>query len=311
MLVRVIDIESNSEVTRSNNVFSIAPALANITRPAPVDPIYVGGRTDNIKWSAQNLGNVKFEFSANGGNTWTSVSANTNASTGTLGWKVPAVNSKKAVIRMIEADNGDEIIRSEEFKVVAGTLKFVNPKSAEVWKSGTQNRVRWAVENSVTAFDMEFSKDGGTTWIPVKQSNDAVKGYWDWSVPNIPTTKGMLRAFLVGDAEMEYTRSPLFTITGTSGVEPVSFDGFTFELPTPNPARRETELTFTLPSAEVVTITLHDATGRELGHAVQDQQFAAGVHNVHFNVESLASGTYFFTLNAGSATLVQQVNVVK
>ena len=79
----------------------------------------------------------------------------------------------------------------------------------------------------------------------------------------------------------------------------------------PNPARRETELNFTLPSTEVVTITLHDATGREIGTAVRDQQFTAGAHNVSFNVESLASGTYFFTLKAGSATLVQQVNVVK
>lgn len=310
-LVRVLDAESGYEIDRSDNAFAISPALANITRPAQPDPVYIGGRTDNIKWSAQSLGNVKFEFSADGGKTWASVSTTTNASTGTLGWKVPAVNSKHAVIRMIEADNNEEVIRSEEFKVLAGTLKFVNPKSAEIWKAGTQNRVRWAVENNVTAFDMEFSKDGGNSWVAVKQANDAVKGYWDWSVPNVPTTKGMLRAFLSGDPEMEYTRSPIFTVTGTSGVEPVAFDGFAFELPSPNPARRETELNFTLPSTEVVTITLHDATGREIGAAVRDQQFTAGAHNVFFNVESLASGTYFFTLKAGSATLVQQVNVVK
>jgi hypothetical protein len=310
-LVRVIDTESGYEIDRSDNPFTISPALAAISRPAQLDPIYVGGRTDNIKWTAQNVGNVKFEFSADGGKTWSSISAVANASTGTLGWKVPSVNSKHAIVRMVEADNGEEISRSDEFKVLAGMVKFVNPKAAEVWKAGVQSRIRWSIENSVTAFDMEFSKDGGLNWIPVKQSNDAVKGFWDWSVPALPTTKGMLRAFLPGDNEMEYSRSPLFTVSGVSGVEPVVYNGFMFELPSPNPASRETALKFTLPSEEEITITVHSATGQEIGFVTNNTLFGAGDHTLNFNVENLASGTYFFTLRAASATLVQQLNVVK
>lgn len=310
-LIRVVDKESGYEIDRSDNTFAIAPALASITRPAQPDPIYVGGRTDNIKWTAQNVGNVKFEFTADGGKTWSTLTTVTNASTGTLGWKVPTVNSKQAMVRMVEADNGEEISRSDEFKVLAGTLKFVNPKAAEVLKVGVQSRIRWAVENSVTAFDMEFSRDGGTTWIPVKQNNEAVKGFWDWSVPALPTTQGMLRAFLPGDNEMEYTRSPLFSVSGASGVEPVAYNGFIFELPSPNPASRETALKFTLPSEEAVTITLHNATGQEIGFVTTNTLFGAGDHTLNFNVESLASGSYFFTLKTASATLVQQLNVVK
>ncbi len=310
-LIRVLDAESGYEIDRSDNTFAISPALANISRPAQPDPIYVGGRTDNIKWTAQNVGNVKFEFSADAGKTWTSVSAVANASTGTLGWKVPSVNSKHSFIRMVEADNGEEISRSDEFKVLAGTVKFVNPKAAEVLKVGLQSRIRWAVENNVTAFDMEFSKDGGNTWIPVKQNNEAVKGFWDWSVPALPTTQGMLRAFLPGDNEMEYSRTPVFTVAGASGVEPVAYNDFMFELPSPNPASRETALKFTLPSESVITITLHNATGQEVGFVTNNTLFGAGNHTLNFNVENLASGTYFFTLNTAGATLVQQINVVR
>ncbi len=310
-LVRVVDAESGYEIDRSDNAFTISPALAAISRPAQADPIYVGGRTDNIKWTAQNVGNVKFEFSADGGKTWSSVSTVANASTGTLGWKVPAVNSKHAMVRMVEADNGEEISVSGEFKVLAGTVKFVNPKAAEVLKVGVQSRIRWAVENSVTAFDMEFSRDCGASWTPVKQNNEAVKGFWDWSVPALPTSQGMLRAFLPGDNEMEYARSAIFTVSGASGVEPVAYNGFMFELPSPNPASRETALKFTLPTEESVTITLHNATGQEIGYITNNTLFGAGDHTLNFNVENLASGTYFFTLKTGGASLVQQVNVVR
>ncbi len=66
----------------------------------------------------------------------------------------------------------------------------------------------------------------------------------------------------------------------------------------PNPCRTVTSIVYTLPTPQPVSLRLYDLQGRELRTLVNQPQ-AAGRYRVDFSVHGLASGTYFYRLEAG------------
>jgi hypothetical protein len=66
-----------------------------------------------------------------------------------------------------------------------------------------------------------------------------------------------------------------------------------FSLPYPNPADGSFTLDFILPFADKVTIRLSDAGGKDLGHVVKSQSYAAGYHSITHDFSELRGGMYF------------------
>lgn len=66
----------------------------------------------------------------------------------------------------------------------------------------------------------------------------------------------------------------------------------------PNPFNPSTSIAFDLPVASRVTLKVYDMSGREVTVLVQQQQMAAGNHRVNFSGRDLASGVYFYHLEA-------------
>ncbi len=67
----------------------------------------------------------------------------------------------------------------------------------------------------------------------------------------------------------------------------------------PNPFNPTTTISFQLPMTCQVTLKIFDALGREVRTLI-DCRESAGIHTVSFNAESLTSGVYFYSLDAGS-----------
>lgn len=67
----------------------------------------------------------------------------------------------------------------------------------------------------------------------------------------------------------------------------------------PNPFNPSTTITFELPRASQVNLTVFDIPGREVSVLVNERR-NAGVNDVTFDGSSLASGVYFYRLQAGS-----------
>jgi len=74
-------------------------------------------------------------------------------------------------------------------------------------------------------------------------------------------------------------------------------NGFALYQNTPNPFRRRTAISFSIPVSTRTTLTLHDAVGRTVATLV-DEQLPAGTHSVEWNA-GLPSGVYFCRLVAG------------
>ncbi len=64
----------------------------------------------------------------------------------------------------------------------------------------------------------------------------------------------------------------------------------------PNPAKDRTTIEYVLPEESVVSLYIFDSNGRQVARILQSQTRPAGVHQVTYRPEGLATGVYFYQL---------------
>jgi len=87
-------------------------------------------------------------------------------------------------------------------------------------------------------------------------------------------------------------------LTGVDGRPDGLPTSFTLEQNYPNPFNPSTTITFELPKASMVRLTVYDMLGREVAVIVNERR-DAGVHEVRFDGSGLSSGVYLYRLQAG------------
>ncbi len=78
----------------------------------------------------------------------------------------------------------------------------------------------------------------------------------------------------------------------------------------PNPFNPTTTINYALPRAGMVRIEVYDVTGQRVRLLV-DQEQEAGVHSVVFGAGTLASGTYFYRMQAGEFVETKRMIVLR
>lgn len=79
----------------------------------------------------------------------------------------------------------------------------------------------------------------------------------------------------------------------------------------PNPFNPSTQISFDLPQAEMITLSVFDVLGREVA-VLANGTFSAGKHSVSFNkLSSMSSGMYLYQLKAGSQILQKTMMLLK
>jgi hypothetical protein len=78
----------------------------------------------------------------------------------------------------------------------------------------------------------------------------------------------------------------------------------------PNPFNPTTQIQYALPKSGRATLKIYDMAGREVATLV-DQYQTAGEFTVTFNATQLATGVYFYRLNAGDYNEVKRMTLLK
>ena len=78
----------------------------------------------------------------------------------------------------------------------------------------------------------------------------------------------------------------------------------------PNPFNPSTTISFQLPMASMVRLSVHDMLGREVSVLVNERR-EAGVHDVKFEAAGLASGVYLCRLQAGGFVRAGRLQLVR
>ncbi len=78
----------------------------------------------------------------------------------------------------------------------------------------------------------------------------------------------------------------------------------------PNPFNPNTQITYNLPEASDVSLTVYSVTGEQVATLV-DQPQSAGFYTVPFDASGLASGTYIYRLTANNQVLTRKMTLIK
>ncbi len=313
-MIRMVDALTRNEIDRSDNMFTIKVPQNFITKPATSDPIYYGGEVATIKWMVDSPKSIRFSFSANGTTGWTEIVPIANSQSAEVQWKVPSgINTDRGVISMFDFETNQFLAQSSPFRVLAGKLAITSPVDGQEINLEIDDNatVRWESDN-VARFDLQFSSDAGATWESVENSVNALTYNYNWLVSPVATETGVLRALYLGNENLEYSRSGLFSIKlpGTN-VEDIPQDEFYAGLAYPTPFASETNLTFSLPSAERVTAKLFNSAGLEILTLHEDELLSRGSHQLTVSAENLSSGYYFLRISAGGKEFTRDIVVQK
>jgi len=85
---------------------------------------------------------------------------------------------------------------------------------------------------------------------------------------------------------------------------------FSLEQNYPNPFNPSTVIRFSLKTEATTTLKIYDAVGKEIATLV-NENLGAGSYTVNFSGTQLASGVYFYRINAGSFSETKQMVLIK
>lgn len=91
---------------------------------------------------------------------------------------------------------------------------------------------------------------------------------------------------------------------------PATVSNFDLQQNYPNPFNPTTQIRFSLAEQSQVTLKVYNVLGKEIVTLVNDVK-SAGVHEIGFDGSGLASGVYFYTLQAGKFTRTNKMILIK
>jgi hypothetical protein len=79
----------------------------------------------------------------------------------------------------------------------------------------------------------------------------------------------------------------------------------------PNPFNPTTQINFTLPESQQVSLKVYDMLGREVASLANREMFSSGQHSVSFDASSLSSGVYIYRLTSRDIALTRSMSLIK
>jgi hypothetical protein len=153
------------------------------------------------------------------------------------------------------------------------------PNGEIFYKGSTDAGLSWEVDTRLT------NNIGGSELPSIAVSGPVVHVVW--------------RDDREGNWEVYYKRNPTGNITGINNIGSELLEEFKIEQNYPNPFNPSTIITYDLPAAGHVTLSVYDVLGHEVQKLVNESQ-AAGRYKVEFTATGLASGVYLYRITAGS-----------
>lgn len=266
--------------------------------------IWYTGQQKPINWIWSDSSNVTIEYSYGTG--WILITAD-HPNNGEYIWTIPSLNTNQALVKISKSsDPGVYDVSDYPFSIrpyipveLTSFIAKVSQNSVTLeWTTATEiNNFGFEVQRSID--NSEFLKIG------------FVNGYGTSTEPN----------------NYSYIDDNVMPGNYYYRLKQVDFDGtfeyshnveVSFVVPTvyklnqnyPNPFNPSTMITYSIPDAEFVTLKVYDMLGNEIAVLVEGEQ-DAGTHNVEFNSLGLASGTYFYRIQAGSFADTKKMIVLK
>ncbi len=208
------------------------------------------------------------------------------------GWAVGGIAGNSIILRTTDGGKTWNYSTSLSNITICSIREISMRDSKTGWFTGMNNGPAYIAKTT----------DGGNTWIDETPSDERL-GFE--SVAMINDTVG----YLVGDDGRFYTTKN-GGITSVDKDYPNSVKQFSLSQNYPNPFNPTTVIRYELPKEAVVTIKLYDLLGCEVKILVNEEK-PIGNYKVEFNGSNLASGIYFYTMQAGNFIETKKLILLK
>ena len=192
---------SNTNFTIRDN---IPPSVA-LTYPNGGESFDSGANAD-ITWNASdNIGVTayKIDYSTDSGTNWISVQDWQSGNPSSFIWTIPDTPSALCRTRVSCRDSANTVgfdISDSDFSIRDNIPPIVNissPNGGEIWGINQIHAITWTASDNagVAAFKLDYSINGGATWLAVTEWVTGNPGTYSWNVPNAPSTACRVRLF--------------------------------------------------------------------------------------------------------------------
>jgi hypothetical protein len=158
------------------------------------------------------------------------------------------------------------------------------------------------------------------TWLPVAWSGrgaNAASNYWG-AISSTILPNGRIKVWIPGGSLAGVTTTKLFVLTDSIGCVITNISNNNSSIPEtydlsqnyPNPFNPVTKINFSIPKSGLVTLKIYDILGKEVAVLVNEVK-DAGNYTFDFNASHLASGAYFYRIEAGDFRAVKKMMLLK
>jgi len=183
----------------------IGPELSdniNVTAPNGGELI-PSGSIYTMEWEAPlDAVSFRLKYSMNNGETWKEIRSGITDTS--YDWPIPTPpkNMKKCLVKVIGYDDSDVKVGADKSDApfTIEVLKVAFPNGGETLISDVQYTITWgtnATKNPVETVKLKYTKNGGTTWLPIYTLTGENPGTYDWTVPVVPKTKSKCKVKVV------------------------------------------------------------------------------------------------------------------
>ncbi|MEN3026102.1 MAG: M12 family metallo-peptidase [Chlorobiota bacterium] len=212
--LRIYDV-TNPQVG-DTTMASFALAVPTVSLNAPRGGERYGHRERvSIDWTTTLVSAVHLLFSSDGGTRWDTLARATTARS--YLWTVPTIVTDRAVVRVQDTADPRVADQSQPFAIGAPVLELLAPNGGERWAVGSQQRIRWR-SDFLSRLRIEYSTDGGQSWIVIRASQEAAPQEYLWQVPNTPTEQALVRLRNVANPSQTVQSAAVFAIESASSV---------------------------------------------------------------------------------------------
>jgi hypothetical protein len=108
---------------------------------------------------------------------------------------------------------------------------------------------------------------------------------------------------------LDYLAVPTEVVVGVDNPSEIPVE-FSLQQNYPNPFNPVTTINYSIPKSEYVRLVVYDILGRKVAILI-DREQNAGKYNIPFDANSLASGVYFYRIEAGTFNEIKKMMLLK
>lgn len=173
-----------------------AQGTITVTSPNGGEEFMIGTETQ-VTWAATGItGEVEVEYTIDGSQ-WRGI-GKTNATAGSIAWKVPNKESDIARVRVVERKGTASDQSDGTFAIIPNPLDatiMLTPNGGEHWTEGETHTITWQVPLDAVQALIELSTNNGVTWQTIA-TRPATPSSYSWIIPHLadaPVTTCVMR----------------------------------------------------------------------------------------------------------------------